>query len=99
MAFGLKRHELIAWKQAVENGEIAFMTHFWQDPRFPEATSVTKVGCKDIEKLKAWGQKHGLPATYIHADPLHPHFDLFPPIQKPILKKEGYLDQIERFNL
>ncbi len=32
-------------------------------------------------------------------DPKYPHFDLFAPIQKEILAKEGYTDQIKRFNL
>ncbi len=42
MAFGVKREELNRWKQAVKRGEIAFLTHYWLDDRFPEAKTVTK---------------------------------------------------------
>lgn len=56
MAFGLKREELYAWKEAVNRGEVAFLTHYWIDDRFPGATTVTKVGCGDIEKLIQWGR-------------------------------------------
>ena len=45
MAFGIKRHELNEWKRKTLNGEIAFLTHYWYDQRFPEYYSVTKVGC------------------------------------------------------
>ena len=27
MAFGIRRHELAAWKEKVKRGEIAFLTH------------------------------------------------------------------------
>lgn len=33
MAFGIDRQELSRWKEAVERGEIAYLTHFWLDPR------------------------------------------------------------------
>ena len=29
MAFGIKRVELQAWKKAVSEGEMAFLTHYW----------------------------------------------------------------------
>lgn len=35
MAFGINREELTRWKKAVSAGEIAFLTHYWLDPRFP----------------------------------------------------------------
>lgn len=60
MAFGVKREELNRWKQAVKRGEIAFLTHYWLDDRFPEARTVTKAGCADIDKLVQWGAAYGL---------------------------------------
>lgn len=99
MAFGIKRAELKNWQQKVLANEIAFITHYWMDDRFPHATSVTKVGCADLEKLIDWGKKHQLRAEWIDLDRKYPHFDLFAPIQKEILAKEGYLDQIKRFQL
>lgn len=98
MAFGIKREELSEWKRKVNNGEIAFLTHFWEDPRFPGATSVTKVGCKDIHKLAKWGTKYGLKREWIHLTK-YPHFDLFTDKQKHILYAENQIQQIERFNL
>ncbi|GER70267.1 hypothetical protein BpJC7_15700 [Weizmannia acidilactici] len=55
MAFGIKRKQIQEWKAAIDRGEIAFLTHFWLDDRFPEAKSVTKVGCNDLGKLAEWG--------------------------------------------
>ncbi|MBM7656061.1 hypothetical protein JOC76_005598 [Neobacillus cucumis] len=60
MAFGIKRHELREWKQKIDQGDIAFLTHYWLDDRFPDCKTVTKVGCQDIEKLAEWGKKYGL---------------------------------------
>ena len=60
MAFGIKREELKAWKKAVSEGEIAFLTHYWLDERFPGCKTVTKAGCSDIEKLTHWGKQYGL---------------------------------------
>lgn len=60
MAFGVKREELNRWKQAVKRGEIAFLTHYWLDDRFPGARTVTKAGCADIDKLVQWGAAYGL---------------------------------------
>jgi hypothetical protein len=51
MAFGIRRPELERWKQDVANGHISFLTHYWVDHRFPGCTTVTKVGCSDIDKL------------------------------------------------
>ncbi|RFA37330.1 hypothetical protein CAI16_02330 [Virgibacillus dokdonensis] len=99
MAFGISRQELQYWKQKVRAGEIAFLTHFWLDYRFPKCTTVTKAGCKDIQKLIAWGKKYHLQPDWIDQKADFPHFDLFGEKQKYILEKEGEWDQIERFQL
>lgn len=99
MAFGITRKELKQWQEQVARGEIAFLTHYWQDHRFKDATSVTKVGSNDLNKLKQWGAQYGLHPDWIDHKDDYPHFDLFPPFQKEILEKEGYIDQIKRFNL
>lgn len=99
MAFGVKREELIAWKTNVKKGNIAILTHFWLDERFPGCDTVTKVGCKNIGKLQAWGEHYGLSPEWIHKDPLYPHFDLFGDRQLEILKEEGCWEQIHRFQL
>lgn len=97
MAFGIARAELQEWKSAVERGEIAYLTHYWLDERFPGVRSVTKVGCGDIERLKAWCRIHGLASRYIHYRDRYPHMDLFGPRQKEILLAEGLQDHIDRF--
>jgi len=99
LAFGINREELRTWKQKVKNGEIAIITHFWQDKRFPSCTSVTKVGCNNIEKLIAWGKKYRLQSDWIHMDETFPHFDLFGKKQLEVLRKEKMYEQIERFSL
>ncbi|WP_138414649.1 hypothetical protein [Aquibacillus sediminis] len=99
MAFGLKRRELISWKQKVANGEIAFLTHYWLDPRFPDCKTVTKVGCADIDKLMEWGNRYHLDPKWIHHDPNYPHFDLLGEKQKEILRAEAQWDQLDRFHL
>ncbi|SES78026.1 hypothetical protein SAMN05216389_102148 [Oceanobacillus limi] len=99
MAFGLKREELHGWKIKVDRGEIAFLTHYWIDERFPGCNTVTKVGCCDIEKLAAWGEKYNLKREWIHMDPNYPHFDLFGERQKNILYSENRTDHITRFKL
>ena len=60
MAFGINRQELRVWKQKVSSGEIAFLTHYWIDERFPGSYTVTKVGCSHLEKLIAWGKRYNL---------------------------------------
>ncbi|MBD8068177.1 hypothetical protein [Bacillus sp. PS06] len=97
MAFGIKRHELKAWKQKVANGEIAFLTHYWLDPRFTNTNTVTKVGCCNIEKLAKWGDRYGLKQEWIHHRQEYPHFDLLGEIQKEILLAEGLENQLQRF--
>ena len=99
MAFGIKRKELVEWKQAVENGEIAFLTHYWLDDRFPGCSTVTKAGCADIEKLVEWGKQYGLKREWIDMRENYPHFDLFGKHELNILEHEGLTDQLERFGL
>ncbi|MCT8138278.1 hypothetical protein H1D32_11270 [Anaerobacillus sp. CMMVII] len=97
MAFGIKREELNAWKEKVKQGEIAFLTHYWYDPRFPEVKTVTKVGCANIDRLIDWGQKYQIPAKYIDDRSDYPHFDLLGERQIEILTKEQMLAQLQRF--
>lgn len=98
LAFGITREELSEWKDKVSQGEIAFITHYWYDPRFPQYSSVTKVGCASIPKLVDWGRRHDLKEKWIHQGK-YPHFDLLGPYQYNILQKEGLHHHIVRFNL
>lgn len=98
MAFGINRQELNAWKKRVSQGEVAIITHYWQDKRFPKATSVTKVGCNNLILLEQWGRQYHLKPKWIHLNQ-YPHFDVFGDKQKEILLREGLYDQIKRFNL
>lgn len=99
MAFGIDRRELLAWKKAVGSGEIAFLTHYWLDERFPGCKTVTKAGCSDIEKLIQWGKQYGLKEEWIDRRVNYPHFDLFGHYEREILLAEGLTDQLKRFNL
>lgn len=99
MAFGINRSELKAWKQKVKNNEIAFLTHYWLDDRFPGCDTVTKVGCRDIEKLVTWGKQYGLEEIWVHERKKFPHFDLFGNIQLKILESEQKWGHIEKFQL
>lgn len=99
MAFGINKKELLVWQHKVTSGEIAFLTHYWLDERFPGCYTVTKVGCNNLEILQAWGKQYDLEATWIHIHNTFPHFDLFGDKQKYILTKEKQFDQIKRFNL
>lgn len=99
MAFGLRKTELSTWKRAVSIGEIAFLTHYWLDDRFPGCYTVTKVGCSDISKLIRWGEQYGLDRDWIDMHPSYPHFDLFGEKQKEILLAEGKQSQIKQFDL
>jgi hypothetical protein len=99
MAFGIKRAELQQWKAAVARGDIAFLTHYWFDPRFPNVSTVTKVGCSDLDKLAAWCTAHGLNPDYIHQRQPYPHYDLIGPRQIEILKQEQLWQHLERFKL
>lgn len=49
MAFGVKRDEMELWKEKAARGEIAIITHYWLDDRFPESKTVTKVACVDLK--------------------------------------------------
>lgn len=99
MAFGINRRELAAWKREVSRGEIAFLTHYWLDDRFPGITTVTKVGCSDLDKLRLWCINNGLNPRYIHQRQPYPHFDLIGSKQAEILRKYGISDQLKRFTL
>jgi len=99
MAFGINREELNRWKEAVSRGEIAFLTHYWHDPRFPDIRTVTKVGCSDVELLSAWCAGHGLNPRYIHKRPPFPHFDLLGQRQVDILRREKQWEHLRRFRL
>ncbi|HYK73683.1 MAG TPA: hypothetical protein VEV44_11295 [Pseudoneobacillus sp.] len=95
MAFGLKKEDLKTWKQKIDDGEIAFLTHYWQDERFPGCNTVTKVGCSDLEKLAEWGSKYQLQKAWIHhRKDGYSHFDLLGEKQKQILLKEGLFEHI-----
>ncbi|QTM99517.1 hypothetical protein ERJ70_09505 [Sediminibacillus dalangtanensis] len=99
MAFGLKREELNQWKKDVEKGNIAFLTHFWLDSRFPGCDTVTKAGCSDVNKLIKWGKQYGLDPHWIHRDDKYPHYDLFGERQKQILTAEKQWSQLEKFHI
>ncbi|MEK6454246.1 hypothetical protein [Caldifermentibacillus hisashii] len=90
MAFGITRQHVNEWKRKIDRGEIAFLTHYWYDERFPKAKTVTKVGCKDINKLIHWGEQYGLKREWIHhRKEGYSHFDLLGEVEKRILKQEG----------
>ncbi|MCR2803222.1 hypothetical protein [Paenibacillus soyae] len=99
MAFGITRNELKEWKAAVAGGEIAFLTHYWLDPRFPGMRTVTKVGCSNLDKLADWCRANGLNPRYIHARDEYPHFDLLGRKQAEILKQEKLYRHMERFGI
>lgn len=98
MAFGITRKELNDWKKRMLQGEIAFLTHYWYDQRFPHYHSVTKVGCISIPKLIEWGEQYNLSPEWIH-NGKYPHFDLMGERQVLILEREGLFEHIEKFNL
>lgn len=90
MAFGIRKYELHEWKRKVTEGQIAFITHYWVDDRFPNCKTVTKVGCSDINKLIAWGSQYDLKPEWIDGrNKSYPHFDLLGEKQVDILSKEG----------
>lgn len=99
MAFGVSRQELLEWKKRVLRGEIALLTHYWYDERFPDNRTITKVGCNDLERLADWCRTHGLDPKYIHRREQFPHFDLIGPRQRVILEQLGRQDMIDRFRL
>lgn len=99
MAFGISREELNRWKASVLRGELAFLTHYWLDARFPGCRTVTKVGCADIGRLTDWCLSKRLNPRYIHNRPPFPHFDLLGPRQTEILREEQLWDHLHRFRL
>lgn len=99
MAFGIKRNDLNAWKSAVQQGEVAFLTHYWLDDRFPNANTVTKAACQDMKQLIEWGKGYGLKKEWIHVREGFPHFDLIGDPQKRILQKERSLGNIMEYGL
>lgn len=100
MAFGISRKELLQWKRDIDQGKIAFLTHYWLDDRFPEVNTVTKAGSKDIQMLAQWGKQYGLREEWIHhRKDGYSHFDLLGQKQLEILAKEGLEDQLKSFSL
>ncbi|MFC5463644.1 hypothetical protein [Lederbergia graminis] len=98
MAFGISKSELKKWKKLIDDGEIAFITHYWLDDRFPGINTVTKVGCNDLLRLADWGKGYGLKGEWIHhRKDGYSHFDLLGEKQVEILTKEGLLSQLESF--
>jgi hypothetical protein len=90
LAFGIKRQELLEWKAKIDRGELAFLTHYWLDDRFPDCKTVTKVGCSDLDKLIQWGKQYGLSPEWIDKRrDGYSHFDLLGDKQREILEKEG----------
>lgn len=89
MAFGITREQLEAWKLAVREGHIALLTHYWQDPRFPQYKTVTKVGSSSIQNLIIWGEHYGLKQEWLHLRNDYPHFDLLGHYEKKVLQQEG----------
>ena len=94
MAFGITRKELYYWKKRAEEGEIAFLTHFWYDDKFFQYSTITKVACVNKEKLIDWGKGYGLRPEWIHDRKDYPHFDLFGETQIYILKEENEYEQL-----
>ncbi|WP_062047222.1 hypothetical protein [Bacillus sp. JCM 19034] len=96
MAFGISRSQLKDWKNKARRGEIAFLTHYWLDDRFPDCDSVTKVACTNKDSLIKWGKQYGLKEQWIHEREEFPHYDLLGEIQREVLMKEGQFDQLNR---
>ncbi|MDM5212779.1 hypothetical protein ACDZ29_21720 [Peribacillus sp. RS7] len=95
MAFGIKRVDVVTWKQRIDQGQIAFLTHYWIDDRFPGCKTVTKVGCKDLGRLSEWGKKYGLKKEWIHhRKDGYSHFDLLGDKQKEILEAEEIKERL-----
>ncbi|KHD86147.1 hypothetical protein [Heyndrickxia ginsengihumi] len=98
MAFGISKQQVKEWKNTINRGEIAFLTHFWLDERFPNTKSVTKVGCNDLNRLAEWGEKYQLKKEWIHIrKDGYSHFDLLGDKQREILEKEGRLYDQRKF--
>jgi len=95
LAFGIKKEDIRLWKAKIDQGEIAFLTHYWLDDRFPGSKTVTKVGCSDLNKLIQWGKKYCLKEEWIHhREDGYSHFDLIGEKGAKILKSEGLENHI-----
>lgn len=95
LAFGLKKKDIKEWKTKIDQGELAFLTHFWLDDRFPGYKTVTKVGCSDTNRLIEWGKKYQLRPEWIHRrKDGYSHYDLIGEHQAKILEAEGLGDHI-----
>ncbi|WP_100402945.1 hypothetical protein [Bacillus sp. FJAT-42315] len=100
MAFGITKKDVLEWKRAINRGELAFLTHYWLDDRFPCCKTVTKVGCRNMNQLAEWGKQYGLSKEWIDDRKMnYPHYDLLGERQKTILEKEGLIDHITKFQL
>jgi len=100
MAFGIKKHQILNWKKEIDEGKIAFLTHYWLDDRFPNAKSVTKVGSNNLTELALWGKAYHLKKEWIHVrKDGYSHYDLIGEIQLKVLKNEGLFDHIDHFKL
>ncbi|TDL34934.1 hypothetical protein E2R51_04210 [Jeotgalibacillus sp. S-D1] len=100
MAFGINKNHITEWKHAIDRGEIAFLTHYWLDDRFPDSKTVTKVGAKNLEKLAEWGKKYQLKKQWIHIrKDGYSHYDLLGETQILILEKEGLDEHLIRFQI
>ncbi|WP_057913696.1 hypothetical protein [Peribacillus muralis] len=95
MAFGIKREDVMEWKLRIDQGQIAFLTHYWLDDRFPGCKTVTKVGSTDLSRLSEWGKQYGLKKEWIHhRKDGYSHYDLLGDKQKEILKAEGIIEEL-----
>ncbi|MTH51848.1 hypothetical protein GKZ89_00405 [Bacillus mangrovi] len=99
MAFGITKAEIEEWKKKVADGEVALLTHFWKDERFPHSHAVTKAGCRDLGKLAEWGNRFGLDEKWIDRRSSYPHYDLMGAIQIKVLEHYGRNDIIHKFKL
>lgn len=100
MAFGIRKSEIQEWKKSIDEGEIAFLTHYWLDDRFPNCKTVTKVGAKDMNDLACWGAKYQLKKDWIHVrNDGYSHFDLLGETQLKILLEEGLNEHLQKFGL
>ena len=95
LAFGIKRKDVEEWKRKIDAGEIAFLTHYWLDDRFPDCKTVTKVGCNDLTLLAEWGKQYGLKKEWIDKrKDGYSHFDLLGEKQQQILEAEGITERL-----
>ncbi|QKS71330.1 hypothetical protein FLK61_31990 [Paenalkalicoccus suaedae] len=94
MAFGVTKDELRQYKIQAASGEIAFLTHFWFDERFPQHQTVTKAASNDKQRLIEWGKQYGLKEEWIHDDGHFPHFDLIGSTEWHVLHQENKADKL-----